>query len=46
MPAPRPLGDFYLGTAPDDHGRTFDAILAHDDEWLDTPTISSSGCSR
>ena len=35
MPAPRPLVDFYLGTAPDDHGRTFDAILAHDDEWLE-----------
>ena len=35
MPAPRPLVDFYLGSAPDDHGRTFDAILAHDDEWLE-----------
>jgi hypothetical protein len=35
MPAPRPLVDFYLGTAPDDHGRTFDAILAHDDDWLE-----------
>lgn len=35
MPAPRPLVDFYLGTAPDDHGRTFDAILAHNDEWLE-----------
>ncbi|MDP2155722.1 MAG: opioid growth factor receptor-related protein [Sulfuricella sp.] len=35
MPAPRPLVNFYLGTAPDDHGRTFDAILAHDDEWLE-----------
>ena len=32
---PRPLVDFHLGTAPDDHGRTFDAILAHDDEWLE-----------
>ncbi len=32
---PRQLVDFYLGTAPDDHGRTFDAILAHDDEWLE-----------
>ncbi len=30
-----PLVDFYLGTTPDDHGRTFDAILAHDDEWLE-----------
>lgn len=29
------LLDFYLGSAPDDHGRTFDAILAHDDEWLE-----------
>lgn len=35
MPAPRPLVDFHLGTAPDDHGRKFDAILAHDDEWLE-----------
>jgi hypothetical protein len=35
MPAPRPLIDFYLGTATDDHGRTFDTILAHDDEWLE-----------
>ena len=35
MPAPRPLVNFHLGTAPDDHSRTFDAILAHDDEWLE-----------
>lgn len=35
MPEPRPLVNFHLGTAPDDHGRTFDAILAHDDEWLE-----------
>ncbi len=35
MPAPRPLVDFYLGSAPDDHDRTFEAILAHDDEWLE-----------
>jgi hypothetical protein len=35
MPAPHPLIDFHLGTAPDDHGRTFDEILAHDDEWLE-----------
>lgn len=35
MPALRPLVDFHLGTTPDDHGRTFDAILAHDDEWLE-----------
>lgn len=32
MPA---LVDFYLGIAPDDHGRTFETILAHDDEWLE-----------
>ena len=32
---PSPLVDFQLGTAPDDHGRTFDAILAHNDEWLE-----------
>lgn len=32
---PQQLVDFHLGTAPDDHGRTFDAILAHDDEWLE-----------
>lgn len=35
MPVPRPLVEFHLGTSPDDHGRTFDAILAHDDEWLE-----------
>lgn len=35
MPVASPLVDFYLGTAPDDHGRTFDEILAHDDEWLE-----------
>ena len=29
------LVDFYLGTAPDDHGRTFETILAHNDEWLE-----------
>lgn len=29
------LVNFYLGIAPDDHGRTFDTILAHDDEWLE-----------
>lgn len=32
---PSPLVDFFLGTAPDDHGRTFEAILAHNDEWLE-----------
>ncbi|MBZ0096569.1 MAG: hypothetical protein K8H75_14500 [Sulfuricella sp.] len=35
MPVASPLVDFHLGTAPDDHGRTFDEILAHDDEWLE-----------
>lgn len=35
MPAPRPLVDFHLGAAPDDHGRTFDDILAHNDAWLE-----------
>jgi hypothetical protein len=35
MPVPRPLVEFQLGIAPDDHGRTFDTILAHDDEWLE-----------
>lgn len=29
------LLDFYRGKAPDDHGRTLDAILAHDNEWLE-----------
>lgn len=35
MGAPHPLIDFYLGIAPDDHGRTLDAILARDNEWLE-----------
>jgi len=35
MSAPRPLLDFYLGTAPDDHDRALDTILARDDEWLE-----------
>jgi len=29
------LIDFHLGAAPDDHGRTLEAILAHNDEWLE-----------